>query len=227
MATKKKHEETAVVEPVEEIIDGIKGFGLDWKCREFQFELGATYQHDGPVKACNSGFHAISGYPLEVFDYYPPGVSRYAEVKQSGTLARHADDSKVASATITIGVEVHLHDLIQRAVKWVFDRATPEGKGSHATGDSGAASATGVRGAASATGDSGAASATGVRGAAMAAGRDGRAMGAMGCALFLVYRDADWNIKHAWAGIAGQNGIKPLTWYTLNAKGEPEPVEAV
>src|SRR5581483_8130798 len=115
---------------------------------------------------CNSGFHAISGHPLEVFEYYPPAGSRYTETAQSGTLDRHSSDSKLASAQITIGVELHLHELIQRAVKWVFDRAKPEGQ--TATGTRGAASATGTRGAASATGTRGAASATGTRGAASA-----------------------------------------------------------
>lgn len=41
-------------------------------------------------------------------------------------------------------------------------------------------------------------------------------------ALFLVYRDPLTDeIKHAWAGIAGRDGIKPLVFYTLNAAGQP------
>jgi hypothetical protein len=47
-------------------------------------------------------------------------------------------------------------------------------------------------------------------------------MGAEGCALFLVYRDPEtYDIKHAWAGIAGQNGIEALCWYMLDADGKP------
>jgi len=46
--------------------------------------------------------------------------------------------------------------------------------------------------------------------------------GAVGCVLFLVYRDPDTDeILHAWAGIAGQNGIKPQSWYILGADGKP------
>ena len=89
-----------------------------------------------------------------------------------------------------------------------------------ATGYSGAASATGDSGAASATGDRGAASATGDRGAAMASGYEGRVMGAKGCALFLVQRDINGKILHAWAGIVGRDGIEPDTWYTLKG-GKP------
>jgi len=51
-------------------------------------------------------------------------------------------------------------------------------------------------------------------------------MAAEGCAMFLVHRDADWNITHVWAGIAGQNGIKPLTWYQLDEAGQPVEVVA-
>lgn len=49
----------------------------------------------------------------------------------------------------------------------------------------------------------------------MACGYKGRAMGTDGCALFLCERDDNDVITHVWAGIAGRDGIKPLTWYTL------------
>ena len=189
-----------------EVVKSIKGFDKDLKCRGFQFEVGKTYEADGDIIACKNGFHAIEGHPLEVFAHYSPGANRYAEVVQSGKIARHSEDSKIASAKITIGVEIHLHDLIQRAVKWVFDRAKPEGTGSSATGWQGAASATGEYGAASAT------------------GWQGKVMGADGCALFLVYRNQRGDIMHAWGGIAGRNGIKSMTWYTLNSDGNPEEV---
>ena len=180
-----------------EVVKSIKGFDKDLKCRGFQFEIGKTYETEGDIIVCKNGFHAIEGHPLEVFSYYPPAESRYAVVMQSGNLSRHCDDSKIAPAKITIGVEIHLHDLVQRAVKWVFDRAKPGGTGSYATGLRGAASATGWR---------------------------GRVMGADGCALFLVHRNSNCDITHAWAGIAGRSGIKSMTWYTLNSHGRPEEV---
>ena len=64
-------------------------------------------------------------------------------------------------------------------------------------------------------------------GAAMASGWSGRVKGIDGCALFLVYRETwDGPILHAWAGIAGRNGIKPDVWYTLDANGAPQEAEA-
>ena len=227
--TRKPEMNTAAAEPA---IVSIKGFNLDWTCRNFQYAIGASYEHAGEVRVCDAGFHAIGpeGHPLEVFSHYSPGTSRYAEVRQSGALSRHGMDGKVASARIAVVAEITMPDLIGRAIKWVMDRAKPEG-GSSATGYQGAASATGEQGAASATGEQGAASATGSRGAAsatgeqgiaLAGGYEGKAMAAEGCALFLVSRDYDTGkIIHAWAGIAGRDGIKPMTWYRLGGDGQP------
>ena len=70
-------------------VDAIKGFNTDLSCRDFQFEFGKTYTHEGDVVACRSGFHAIEGHPLEVFQYYAPAKSRYGRVSLSGSLERH------------------------------------------------------------------------------------------------------------------------------------------
>src|SRR3990167_10782054 len=111
------------VSPVETVIT-YKGFDRDFRCRDFQFEVGKTYEHPGEVKICASGFHACE-HPLDVFGYYPPASSRFAEVQQSGSLAWHSEDTKVASASITIKAEIQLSAMVERAVKWVFDRSTP------------------------------------------------------------------------------------------------------
>jgi len=186
----------------EEPITGIKGFDSNLRCRGFQFEVGKTYEHTGAVVVCDSGFHAISGHPLEVFQYYPPAGSRYAETTQSGALGRHSEDSKVASAKITINAELHIPQIVERAIAWVL-KQTISTQAQHTVIDHGAASSTGDQG------------------AAMATGYDSRVMGAKGNALFLVLRDDDGTITHAWAGIAGRKGIKPTTWYSLGKDGKP------
>ena len=87
------------------------------------------------------------------------------------------------------------------------------------TGHYGAASSTGDGGAASSTGYRGAASSTGVAGAAMASGHGGRAKGAIGNALFLVYRDDEGAITQVGAAIVGVDGIQPDVWYVLDVSG--------
>ncbi|QMV33489.1 hypothetical protein 8G_00057 [Ralstonia phage Hyacinthe] len=258
-----------------------KGFNQDWTCRDFQYEVGGSYEHKGNVEACSGGFHACE-YPLHVLRYYKASQSRFAVVEQGGTLSRHDKDSKVASSRITVKAEIDLTGLIKAAVKYTMDRCTPadgavsdqpntavkaevRNKSAVASGYSGAATASGYSGAATASGYSGAATASGNYGAATASGyygaatasgyygaatasgdygaatasgnygaatasgnygaatasgRNGKAKGKKGCALFLVYRNADLKIIHAKAAIVGQDGIKADTWYFLNAAGE-------
>jgi hypothetical protein len=188
MATRKKKitKPTATVEaatPPAPVITSIKGFDSDLSCRGFKFEIGKTYEVGGEIEACTNGFHACptDEHPLSVFEFYPPAGARFAEVTQTG--ASYREGTKLASASITIGVELSLGDLAARAVKWVFDRAkwkdgpvaTGANEGAAASGDRGAATATGYDGAATASGDSGAATASGDRGAATASGYNGAA----------------------------------------------------
>lgn len=56
-----------------------KGFDKNLKCRDFQYEIGKTYE-EPTAELCEKGFHACE-YPLDVFGYYAPGdMSRYCEV---------------------------------------------------------------------------------------------------------------------------------------------------
>jgi hypothetical protein len=166
-----------------------KAFNKDWKCRDFQYEVGKTYTHDGSVVRCaGGGFHSCEN-PLDIWNYYAPNTSRFAEVTASGDIDRgeSEDDSKLASAKITINVELLIGDLTRRAVRWVADMAKKQGNGQHTTGnyghasaagDGGHASAAGNYGHASAAGDGGHASAAGYRGHASAAGDGGHASAA-------------------------------------------------
>jgi hypothetical protein len=186
---KKKTEKVAEAEAP--VVVSFKGFDKDLKCRGFAYEIGKTYEHSGSVEACSSGFHACE-YPLHVLRYYPGNKSRFAVVEQGGTLARHEEDSKVASSRITIKGELDLTGLIKATIKFTMDRSTPadggtsdkpntavkaEGKNQSATasGYYGAATASGNSGAATASGNSGAATASGYYGAATASGNSGAA----------------------------------------------------
>ncbi|EMB3192537.1 hypothetical protein U8322_000326 [Salmonella enterica] len=161
-----------------------KGFNKDLKCRGFQFAIGETFHHDGKVEACGSGFHACE-CPFDVFSYYPPAESRYAETISFGiTDSEEGGDTKIASSSITIKDELTLPQFIQRGIEWIWSKidksleqqimcgswsaATNTGSWSAATntGNRSAATNTGNRSAATNTGDWSAATNTGNRSAA-------------------------------------------------------------
>ncbi|MDQ5902965.1 MAG: hypothetical protein QG672_552, partial [Pseudomonadota bacterium] len=106
-------ETTTAVGPIR----AYKAFDQNLQCRGFQFEVGQTYEHDGPVKACESGFHACEN-PLDVWSYYPID-SRYAVVELGGDVSRHDDDSKIAAARITISAEIALPQIINDGVAYL------------------------------------------------------------------------------------------------------------
>jgi hypothetical protein len=164
MSAKKK----GAVEAAPATITAFKGFDKNLKCRGYQYEVGKTYEHEGAVQACASGFHACEN-PLDVFDYYAPGESRYCVVEQGGELARHEGDSKIASATITITAELTIPQFVERAIKWAVGQCVPA-NAKHSDGYQSASSATGDQSASSATGYQSASSATGYRSASSATG---------------------------------------------------------
>ncbi|WP_079831290.1 DUF7666 domain-containing protein [Salmonella enterica] len=138
-----------------------KGFNKDLKCRGFQFAIGETFHHDGKVEACGSGFHACE-CPFDVFSYYPPAESRYAETISFGVIDREEEgDTKIASASITIKAELTLPQFIQRGIEWIWSKIDKSLEQQIMTGDWSAATNTGNRSAATNTGDWSAATNTG------------------------------------------------------------------
>ena len=141
-----------------------KGFDSDWKCRGYQYEIGKTYEHEGKVEACKSGFHSCE-YPLDILSYYAPSESKFALVKASGEISKGNDDSKIASTKITIEAELNIPALVQKAVDFIMGKINWANKQTN-TGDWSAATNTGNRSAATNTGDQSAATNTGNRSAA-------------------------------------------------------------
>ena len=142
-----------------------KGFDENLKCRDYQYEIGKTFEHDGAVKACESGFHACE-YPLDVFSYYPPSNSRFAIVKMHGETSKDSNDTKIASAKITIETEIKLPEMINRAVDWIKNKINWSDDNTSNTGYQSAATNTGDWSAATNTGYQSAATNTGYQSAA-------------------------------------------------------------
>ncbi|ELF9891433.1 hypothetical protein RPJ13_003036 [Salmonella enterica] len=224
-----------------------KGFNKDLKCRDFQFEIGKTFHHDGKVEACGSGFHACE-FPFDVFSYYSPADSRFAETISFGITDREEDgDTKIASASITIKAELTIPQFIQRGIEWIWSKidksleqqimygdcsaatntgncsaATNTGNCSAATntGNCSAATNTGNCSAATNTGNCSAAEVSGSQSVAAAFGIEGKARASEGGAIVLCYRDEDGELIHIRASKVGENSIMPNTWYQLNEDGE-------
>ena len=92
-------------------IKGYKVFNPDWTCRDFQYEVGKTYKHDGNIDLCGSGFHfcieAVDCFNYYVFD----SENKVAEVVATG-LVETGDDKSVTNE-ITIVRELEWHEVLK------------------------------------------------------------------------------------------------------------------
>ena len=204
-----------------------KGFNKDMTCHGFQFEEGKTYEHEGEVKLCESGFHACED-PLDIFAYYGPANSEFHEVELDGVSNERKDDTKVVAKKITIGARLGIDKIIKACIEFRFSKLEKElknlgDKGAASnSGDKGAASNSGYKGAASNSGhggaasnsgDGGAASNSGYKGAASNSGYGGAASnsGDWGAA----FNSGDWGA----AETSGKHSIAMSVGYDSKARG--------
>ena len=206
---------------------GYKGFDKDLKCRDFQFEVGKEYEHEGKVKLCESGFHFCEN-PQGVFGHYSPGNgSRFAVVEADEVSDESESDSKRVAKKLKIKSEISVFELCRIAVEvffenFGFDKKIESAK-TNSAGDSGAASA-GNYGAASA-GDYGAASAgyygaasAGYKGAARAGYYGAASAGDYGAASAGYYGAARAGYKGA--ASAGNYGAASAGYYGAASAGD-------
>ena len=110
----------------DEGISAFKGFSPQLTCHgNYQFEVGGTYEHSGIVRTCRGGFHSCTN-PFDVLEYYSlfDGTgkpNRFCVVRASGQIDRHGGDSKIASAKLTVEVELTIPQFISRCIQWVLD----------------------------------------------------------------------------------------------------------
>ena len=74
------------------MVKGFKGFNEDLTCREFRYEIGKTYKHNGEVELCRSGFHFCRKLK-DVHNFYNLKTSRICEIEAEGKI----DDDGVKS----------------------------------------------------------------------------------------------------------------------------------
>ena len=106
----------------ENVIKSYKGFDKDFKCKDFQYEVGKEYEIKGEIKCCERGFHACES-PMEAFDYYDMLNSRFAEVEQSEQIDKEYGNksTKICSSRIKIKAELKLADIIDIGIEWLKD----------------------------------------------------------------------------------------------------------
>ena len=187
-----------------------KGFNQDWTCLGYQYEVGKTYEHKEDVEVCESGLHACE-YPLDVFSYYNPSESKFAVVKMSGETSKDSDDTKTASAKITIETEINLPEMVKKAVEWIKGKVDWDAAKISNTGNRSAATNTGYRSAAEVSGK---------QSIAVALGWQSKAKASIDGAIVCAYRNDDGELIHIKASKVGENNIKADTWYTLDEFGE-------
>ena len=82
-------------------LKGYKGFDKDLKCRDFQYEVGKEYKHDGKIELCDSGFHFCKRV-MDIHGYYDlqDEETRVCEILASGNIIEGND--KCVTDTIKI-----------------------------------------------------------------------------------------------------------------------------
>ena len=206
------------------VVIAYKGFDKNLQCRGFQYKVGETFEHQGLVKACDSGFHACEN-PLDVLSYYDLCDSRFAVVEMSGELSRHDDDSKIASAKINIKAELSLPQFIGYAidcVKQACSMEKPDFSGDNmqfASGDSSNLAASGYYSKLAASGDSSNLAASGKSSIAVSAAISCTAKaGELGCIALTRWVESEKRYRVSVAYV-GENGIKADTFYCLDNDG--------
>lgn len=195
-----------------------KGFDKDLKCRDFQYEIGKTYE-EPTAELCEKGFHACE-YPLDVFGYYAPGdMSRYCEVDLDDVSDKKSnEDSKRCGKKIAVKAEIGIAGLVKAAVDFVMENIKDENKEAN-TGDYSASTNTGKCSASTNTGDCSKADVSGKESVAAALGIESKAKGVLGCWLVLAEWAKDenynWHRKDVQCFKVDGVTVKPDTWYKL------------
>ena len=95
-----------------EPIKGYKVFNPDWTCRDFQYEVGKTFEDDVTPKCCSRGFHFCTK-ASDCFNYYSFNPeNKVAEVLALGMVDTESDDTKCCTNKIQIVREISWQELL-------------------------------------------------------------------------------------------------------------------
>ena len=91
---------------------GYKVFNKDWTCREFQYEVGKTYEMKENPVCCERGFH-FCGKLIDCFNYYDfDSENKVAEIEALGTIDDNRNKEKYCTNKIKIVRELSWHEVL-------------------------------------------------------------------------------------------------------------------
>ena len=91
---------------------GYKVFDKDWTCREFQYEVGKTYEMKEDPVCCERGFH-FCGKLIDCFGYYDfNSENKVAEIEALGTIDDNGNKEKYCTNKIKIVRELSWHEVL-------------------------------------------------------------------------------------------------------------------
>ena len=91
---------------------GYKVFDKDWTCREFQYEVGKTYEMKEDPVCCERGFH-FCGKLIDCFRYYDfNSENKVAEIEALGTIDDNGNKEKYCTNKIKIVRELSWHEVL-------------------------------------------------------------------------------------------------------------------
>ena len=93
-------------------VKGYKVFNPDWTCRNFQYEVGKTYEENVNPKCCTAGFHFCTK-ASDCFNRYSFNPeNKVAEVLALGIVNTGSGDTKCATNKIQIVREISWQELL-------------------------------------------------------------------------------------------------------------------
>lgn len=100
---------------------GYKGFDSQLQDKAFQYEIGQEYAQSEYLVSGMSGLYFYED-PIDLFEHFPPAISRYCSVLSTGIEYRFIESSFVSTSQLTLTEEVELLDLIKESAKFLLDR---------------------------------------------------------------------------------------------------------
>ena len=108
---------------------GFKAYNKGLVCRDTQYVVGETKEHNCSVKICDRGFHFCEN-PLDVLNYYDLCESEFTEVEALGEVQGSGDDkdSKRVTNKIKIGAKLDLTGFIKASFNFLWEKCNSEEK---------------------------------------------------------------------------------------------------